>query len=93
MKENIVMKEGERDEELWKLAKERADFKTHLTVYLVVNMGLWLLWLFTSGINSYPWPIWPTIGWGIGLVANYFGVYRFGNTAEKEYEKLKKMRT
>lgn len=89
MKENIMI-QGEKDEELWKQAKARADFKMHLAVYLVVNGGLWLLWIFTSGVSSHPWPVWPTIGWGIGLTANYFAVYRFNHAAEKEYEKLKR---
>jgi hypothetical protein len=29
------------------------------------------------------------MGWGIGLVFNYLSVYRFKNTVEREYEKLK----
>jgi hypothetical protein len=83
------MKE-EKDAELWQLAKARADFKTHLASYLIVNGMLWLLWLFTSGTHAHPWPIWPTMGWGIGLLFNYLAVYKFTNSIEKEYEKLKK---
>lgn len=88
MKEEI-MQEG-KNQQLWKEAKARADFKIHFTIYLIINGGLWLLWLFTGGVDSYPWPVWPSIGWGIGLIANYFTVYRFNRTAEKEYEKLKR---
>jgi hypothetical protein len=82
------MKE-EKDEQLWQQAKSRADFKTHLATYLIVNGMLWLAWLVTGGINSYPWPIWPTLGWGIGVLLNYLSVYKFTNTVEREYEKLK----
>ncbi|KAA9038234.1 2TM domain-containing protein [Ginsengibacter hankyongi] len=32
--------------------------------------------------------IWPTVGWGIGVTFNYFGVYKFNHTAENEYQKL-----
>jgi hypothetical protein len=78
-----------KDEQLWQQAKARADFKTHLTTYMIVNGMLWLAWLATGGINSYPWPIWPTIGWGIGVLLNYLSVYKFTNTVEREYEKLK----
>lgn len=84
------MKE-EKDAELWQRAKARADFKTHLATYVITNGMLWLIWLFTGGVNSYAWPIWPTMGWGIGIIAHYFDVYKFGNTVEKEYNKLKKM--
>jgi 2TM domain len=83
------MKE-ERDEQLWQQAKARADFKTHLATYIIVNSLLCVIWLVTGGVNSYPWPVWPTAGWGIGVVLNYLAVYRFTNIAEKEYEKLKK---
>jgi 2TM domain len=51
---------------------------------------LWIIWLFTGDTHSYPWPIWPTMGWGVGVIFNYLAVYKFGNTAEKEYEKLKR---
>lgn len=81
----------EKDTQLWQQAKARAAFKTHLSTYIIVNSMLWLIWLFTGGIKSYPWPVWPTLGWAIGLIANYFDVYKFRNTAEKEYEKLKRM--
>lgn len=86
---NKHMKE-EIDSKLWQQAKARAEFKTHLAAYTIINGSLWLIWLFTGGVYSYPWPIWPTIGWGIGLVFNYLAVYKFNNTAEREYEKLKK---
>ncbi len=83
------MKE-EKDAELWQQAKARAEFKTHFTTYITVNTMLWLIWLFTGGMHTYPWPIWPTTGWGIGLIFNYLSVCKFRNTAEREYEKLKR---
>ena len=82
------MKE-QKDEQLWQQAKARADFKVHLATYVIINGMLWATWYFTSGIHSHPWPIWPTFGWGIGVVLNYLSVYRFSNTIEKEYGKLK----
>ena len=83
------MKE-EKDDQLWQQAKARADFKIHVATYVIINGMLWLIWLFTGSVHSYPWPIWPTIGWGIGLIFNYLSVYKFKNTVEKEYEKLKR---
>lgn len=82
------MKE-EKDDQLWQQAKARADFKTHFTTYIIINGLLWLIWLFTAGVHTHPWPMWPTLGWGIGLLFNYLAVYKFPNSAEKEYEKLK----
>ncbi|WP_276372246.1 2TM domain-containing protein [Chryseolinea sp. H1M3-3] len=82
------MKE-EKDPQLWQQAKARADFKIHLTVYLITMGVLWVVWFFTGGIHSHPWPIYPTAGWGIGVIFNYLGVFKFGDAAEREYERLK----
>jgi len=37
--------------------------------YLVVIALLWLVWLVTGA--GYPWPIWPMLGWGIGVVGHH----------------------
>jgi hypothetical protein len=85
-----------RDEHLWKLARKRANFKRSLTTYLVINAFLWAIWLFSNGWGSdgwvgIPWPLWVSLGWGIGIVMQYFDSYG-GNKedlAEREYRKLK----
>jgi hypothetical protein len=33
--------------------------------YLAVMALLWLVWLATG--HGYPWPIWPMLGWGMGV--------------------------
>ena len=91
---------SDRNPELWHLAKKRAGFKRHLLTYVLVNSGLWLLWYY--GTSSFeksgeiPWPIWPTLGWGIGLFFDYAGTYKvFGSgpfSAEREYEALTRNR-
>ncbi len=40
-------------------------FKTHLTVYSLVNLFLIGIWAASGG--GYFWPIWPILGWGIAL--------------------------
>ncbi|MBP9213262.1 MAG: 2TM domain-containing protein, partial [Chitinophagaceae bacterium] len=44
----------------------------------------------TGGSNSF-WPIWPIIGWGIGLAFSYLDAYESNNffSTQKEYETLK----
>ena len=45
--------------------------------------------IFTGPI---PWPIWPTLGWGLGVAFNYFDAYSSPDkqsAIEREYEKLK----
>ncbi len=83
-----------RDPELWEIAKRRASFKGHLATYLVINAFLWILWYFTSDRNEsnfIPWPLWSTIGWGVGLTFHFLGAYVFPRSAsvENEYQKLK----
>ena len=84
-----------RDPEIWEVAKRRASFKSHLLVYIVINVFLWAIWYFTSGDyynRGIPWPAWTTAGWGIGLTFHYLGAYVFprSNNVEREYEKLMK---
>lgn len=92
--------DAQRDPYLWRQAKARVGFKLHLRSYLIVNAGLWLLWFiigFTSSNEHwngfhYPWPIWASLGWGIGLASHYFSVYHGGNEksmVEREYERLR----
>lgn len=84
-----------KDPHLWNLAQKRVAFKNHLAVYLVVNLFFWVLWYATGARLHYgevfPWPIWPMMGWGIGLLFHFIGAYvNTGiNALEKEYEKLK----
>ncbi|QRR01885.1 2TM domain-containing protein [Dyadobacter sandarakinus] len=87
--------ETPRNEFLWRKARKRASFKMHLVTYAVVNGGLWLIFLLTTypftSDHIVPWPIFPMLGWGIGLATH--GLSAYGrmdeNTlAQKEYEKL-----
>ena len=87
--------ETPRNEQVWRKAKRRAGFKMHLRSYLIVNAGLWSIYAITNfatlGNGAFPWPIFPMLGWGIGLVMHYFTAYGKldeQSVAQKEYEKL-----
>jgi eukaryotic-like serine/threonine-protein kinase len=43
-------------------------FKTHLTLYALVNLMLIGIWAASGG--GYFWPIWPMLGWGFGVAAH-----------------------
>jgi hypothetical protein len=61
-----------KDPQLWAIARRRASFKTHLTTYVIINIFLWAICFFTDGDrNGLPWPVWSTLGWGIGLAFHY----------------------
>jgi hypothetical protein len=46
----------------------------HLRAYLVVMVALVAIWALTGA--GYFWPVWPALGWGIGLVPHAFGAQR-----------------
>jgi hypothetical protein len=63
------------DQRQWAIRRIRAKrgFLTHLAVYLAVNVLLVLIWAMTSATHF--WPVWPMLGWGIGVVAHAVSVY------------------
>jgi hypothetical protein len=83
-----------RDEGLWAIARKRAAFRRHLFTYLVVNSFLWIIWAIRGNDygSIFPWPVWPTLGWGIGLALNFADAFLFhtGNSVEEEYHRLLK---
>jgi hypothetical protein len=44
-------------------------FKAHATSYVLVIALLVTIWLLTMP-GGYFWPIWPALGWGIGLASH-----------------------
>lgn len=44
----------------------RREFRSHALTYLAVMALLVAIWLLTSP-GGYFWPIWPMLGWGLGL--------------------------
>ena len=78
------------DSQLKELAHKRVEFRTHLVVYFVINTALWVIWFVTG--QGYIWPVWPLVGWGIGLLFHYLFDYRASNlfSEQQEFENLKK---
>lgn len=87
-----------RDPELWEHAKKRAGFRMHFLVYILMSIIFWLVWGFTIKINvakdiNFPWPLFPMIGWGVGVFLHYMGAYHWRKKwEEKEYNKLIKQK-
>ncbi|NWG16881.1 MAG: protein kinase [Chloroflexi bacterium] len=78
--------------------EERNGFIIHLVIYIVMNLVFWGMWagaqdLFAAifengqlpvGDLGFPWPIFITFFWGIGVVANFMEYYnKYGPGAEK----------
>lgn len=54
--------------------QELKGFYLHAAIYLVVNIGLIFVYAF-SGASGF-WPIWPILGWGVGLLAHALATFR-----------------
>jgi hypothetical protein len=78
------------DTQLHELARKRVEFRAHLIVYCVTITSLWIIWYLTG--HHYMWPVWPMVGWGIGLMFHYIFDYRQNGilSVEEEYKKLKR---
>jgi hypothetical protein len=62
--------------------KKRRDFFAHLLIFVLVNTFLVVIWAVTSG--GFFWPIFPLVGWGIGVVMNAWDVWRGDEFSDEE---------
>lgn len=80
----------ETDEQRYARAKKRVEelkaFYIHLSVYLFVNAGLFLLNVFTGGDW---WFYWPLLGWGIGLTIHAASVFLWSGSFGSNWEERK----
>jgi hypothetical protein len=67
-----------QDAELRELAitqlRKKRGLQAHALAYVLVNLFLNALWLLTMPGGFY-WPMFPLVGWGIGLAFNIWDVY------------------
>jgi hypothetical protein len=52
-------------------ARPRLDLDPQIRTYLAVIALLWVIWLVTGA--GYPWPVWPMLGWGVGVLGRQRG--------------------
>lgn len=69
----MIPKEDRRYEIARKRVEEKKKFYQHLTTYLTMSIFFVVLNLFTSPGRW--WFIFPVLGWGIGIVSQYFKVF------------------
>jgi hypothetical protein len=72
MSNDVVMRDELREQAIRRL-KKRRDFKAHLLVYFMVNTFIVVIWAVTGA--GFFWPVFPIVGWGIGVVMNAWDVY------------------
>ncbi|HEY2723139.1 MAG TPA: 2TM domain-containing protein [Pseudonocardiaceae bacterium] len=75
-----------------KRLQRRRDFGRHLVIYLLVNAFLVVIWAVTGA--GFFWPIFPIVGWGIGVVFNAWDIYQVDRPDEdrirREMERMQR---
>jgi len=64
--------------------RRKAEFRTHLMIYALVNGMIILIWFVMGG--GFFWPVFPLAGWGVGLVAHAMETYRRDEVTEEQIE-------
>ena len=64
--------------------KARKGFLIHALIYFFVVGSQWKIWLFSGG--GYPFPIWVTFFWGLGVYSHYKKVYGERSEPKKNTE-------
>ncbi len=74
----MAIDEATRDDALREQAikrlKKRRDFAGHVLIYVLVNAFLVVIWALTN-VHGFFWPVFPIVGWGIGVVMNAWDVF------------------
>ena len=65
--------------------KKRRDFYGHLLVYVLVNTFLVVIWAVVDS-HGFFWPVFPIVGWGIGVVMNAWDVFWRPQITEEEIQ-------
>jgi uncharacterized ion transporter superfamily protein YfcC len=54
--------------------KRKRQFQQQLIVFVAINVLLWVIWAFTG--FGFPWPIFVTVFWGMGIATQGWMLYR-----------------
>ena len=77
-----TMPEEDLRERAIRRLKKKRDLQGHVIVYVLVNTFIVIIWAMTN--SGFFWPIFPIVGWGIGVVMNAWDVYRSDEPEEDE---------
>ena len=75
--------------------KKKRDFRSHLFIYVVLNIAFWAGWIIDGAINTFefPWPVFPTVIWGLFVLGHANDVFWKDplreDLVQKEIEKLR----
>jgi hypothetical protein len=67
-----------------KLFKLLTAFKTHLTIFIIVNSVLWLIWMLRGTTDFNSMLLYITITWSAILTVHYAIAYEIFQTSKKD---------
>jgi 2TM domain len=71
--------------------RKKQDFRAHVLAYVLVNAFLVGIWAVTGA--DFFWPVFPILGWGIGVAFNAWDVYGRKPLSEDQIqEEMRRMR-
>lgn len=76
--------EQQRDAAIERLNAKR-DFRMNLVAYVLVNGMLIVIWAMTGA--GFFWPIFPMLGWGIGVALHWYTVYMVKPPSEGDIQR------
>ena len=79
-----------REQALERIEKKQ-EFHAHLLAYVLVNAMLVGIWAVTGA--GFFWPVFPLLGWGIGLAFNVWDVYAPAPTEEAIRREMERTRS
>src|SRR6186997_3382023 len=74
--------EDELREKALQLLRKKSDLRAHVLAYVLVNAFLVGIWAVTGA--GFFWPVFPIMGWGIGLAFNVWDLYRRAAPTEEQ---------
>jgi uncharacterized ion transporter superfamily protein YfcC len=83
--EGVPRNEDELREQAILQLKKKRDFRTHIVIYVLVNTMLVVIWAVTGA--GFFWPVFPILGWGVGVGANAWDVYGRKPLSEDEIQR------
>ena len=90
----IETREAEEDDRLREQAverlKEKREFGAHLLAYIMVNGLLVAIWAMTG--TGFFWPVFPLMGWGIGLAFHAWDAFGRPPTEDRIRREMERLR-
>jgi hypothetical protein len=85
----------ERERNIRRRVHRVAEFYRHVFVYVIVISAIWCINLWSVWSGNVPrkwyryWAIWPTLGWGIGLLSHGLSVLPMWGFFSQDWEDKK----